>query len=107
MIMAPIMNQVISVALAKYQCLKRSSMCCFLFIVSILTPGRNHSGVTMYDPYCVSIVFITPRSKWITVCEHHQAFGFNLFFFQIVKDSIKVCAATTFDFIIADAVQVV
>jgi hypothetical protein len=61
----------------------------------------------MNNPHCVGIVLITPASKWVTVCEHDQALGLDVLFFQIVEDSIKICTTATFDFVITDAIQVV
>ena len=82
------------------------SVVCFT-ILCPYTKGWVGTFVAMHDPYCVAVVGITPGSKWIAVCEHHQFLRFYVCGFEIVKDGFEVCAATALDVIICDVFEIV
>lgn len=50
--------------------------------------------VSMDDPQCVAIVWITPRTKRVTISEHDQLLGFDFSIFEVLEYAVKIGATT-------------
>ena len=60
----------------------------------------------MNDPSSIAVVFITPRTKRITISEHDKTIGHLTLFLEIVKDAIKVSTTATSQLIVINRIHV-